>query len=234
MPASTPDALDATDRPPADASADAPVARSASSEEDRTLVRRALGYTDSDPADGAPTGPRDERAFERLVAKYRVPLTRHVAAMLRDPQATDDLVQEAFVKAFAALSSYDPGYAFSTWLYRIATNHTIDHLRRRRVATVSLDKPIATREGEVQMEVPDSTYRPDRAIVSDQRGALLRDAIERLPEKYHRVIVMRHQEDLSYEEIADRLGLPLGTVKAHIFRARALLNKHLRDRRDDL
>ena len=195
-------------------------ARSASSEEDRALVGRALGG--------------DQRAYERLVAKYRVPLTRHVTGMLRDPQAVDDLVQEALVKAFTALPSYDPAFAFSTWLYRIATNHAIDHIRRRRLPTVSLDKPIATREGEVQMELPDSTYRPDRAIVSDQRGALLRDAIDRLPEKYHRVIVMRHQEDLSYEEIADQLGLPLGTVKAHIFRARALLNKFLRDRRDDL
>jgi RNA polymerase sigma-70 factor (ECF subfamily) len=195
-------------------------ARSASSEEDRALVGRALAG--------------DQRAYERLVGKYRVPLTRHVTGMLRDPQAVDDLVQEAFVKAFTALPSYDPSYAFSTWLYRIATNHAIDHIRRRRLPTVSIDKPIATREGEVQMELPDSTYRPDRAIVSDQRGALLRDAIDRLPEKYHRVIVMRHQEDLSYEEIADQLGLPLGTVKAHIFRARALLNKYLRDRRDDL
>lgn len=205
----------------AETSADsAAPARSASSEEDRALVTRALGG--------------DQRAYERLVAKYQGPLTRHVGTMLRDAQALDDLVQEAFVKAFGALASYSPEYAFSTWLYRIATNHTIDHIRRRRVATVSIDKPIATRDGEMQMELPDTTYRPDRAIVADQRGALLREAIDRLPEKYHRVIVMRHQEDLSYEEIAEALELPLGTVKAHIFRARALLNKYLRDRRDDL
>lgn len=221
---------------PSDPSAPSPAtdtapARSASSEEDRALVRQALGAPD---ASGAATARRDERAFERLVAKYRTPLTRHVRTMLRDPQAADDLVQEAFVKAFTALPSYSPDYAFSTWLYRIATNHTIDHLRRRRVLTVSIDKPVATRDGEMQMELPDSTYRPDRAIVADQRGALLKEAIERLPPKYHRVIVMRHQDDLSYEEIAEQLGLPLGTVKAHIFRARALLNKFLRDRRDDL
>jgi RNA polymerase sigma-70 factor (ECF subfamily) len=218
-------------RPDAPAEAAAKPARSASSEEDRALVRRALGEPG---ADGQPTARRDERAFERLVEKYRGPLTRHVAGMLRDPQATDDLVQEAFVKAFTALPSYSPDYAFSTWLYRIATNHTIDHIRRRRLKTVSIDKPIGTRDGEMQMELPDSTYRPDRAIVADQRGALLREAIDRLPEKYHRVIVMRHQEDLSYEEIATALDLPLGTVKAHIFRARALLNKFLRDQRDDL
>jgi len=79
--------------------------------------------------------------------------------------------------------------------------------------------------------LPDSSYRPDRHIVEDQRNALIREAIEQLPEKYHRVIVMRHQQEKSYEEIAAELDLPLGTVKAHIFRARGLLYKHLRDKR---
>ena len=197
---------------------------SASSEEDRALVRRALGEG------SAP----DEAAFARLVAKYQTPLTRHVGQMMRSPIDVEDLVQEAFVKAFGALPSYSPDYAFSTWLYRIATNHAIDHIRRRRLKTVSIDKPIQTQEGEVQVEIPDSTYRPDRAIVESQRGAILRDAVDALPEKYHRVIVMRHRDEMTYEDIAETLGLPLGTVKAHIFRARALLNKALKDRRGDL
>ena len=198
---------------------------SASSEEDRALVRRALGEDGRAP---------DQAAFARLVAKYQAPLTRHVGQMMRVEADVEDLVQEALVKAFAALDRYSPEYAFSTWLYRIATNHAIDHLRRKKLQTVSLDKPIQTKEGEVQAEVPDSTWRPDRHIVADQQRQLINEAIARLPEKYHRVIVMRHQEDLSYEEIAEQLDLPLGTVKAHIFRARALLYKYLKDRRDDL
>lgn len=198
---------------------------SASSEEDRALVRRALGE------DGR---AGDEAAYARLVAKYRDPLVRHVGQMMRSAVDVEDLVQEAFVKAFGSLGSYSPEYAFSTWLYRIATNHAIDHIRRRRLPTVSIDKPIQTGDGEVQAEIPDSTYRPDRAIVESQRGAILREAVDALPEKYHRVIVMRHHDEMSYEDIAGALGLPLGTVKAHIFRARALLNKALRDRRDDL
>ena len=197
-----------------------PAPPSASSEEDRALVRRAL------------TG--EEAAFARLVAKYREPLQRHVGQMMRTPADIEDLVQEALVKAFTALPSYSPEYAFSTWLYRIATNHAIDHIRRRRLPTFSIDKPVQTSDGEVQVEIPDSTYRPDRAIVESQRGAILADAIAGLPEKYHRVIVMRHRDELSYEEIAETLGLPLGTVKAHIFRARALLNKALRARHDDI
>lgn len=197
-----------------------PSAPSASSEEDRGLVTAALGG--------------DEAAYARLVGKYQEPLRRHVGRMVRDRQQVHDLVQEAFVKAFGSLESYSPAYAFSTWLYRITTNHTIDHIRKRKLPTFSIDKPIQTRDGELQMDLPDTTYRPDRAVVADQRNAILREAIEGLPPKYHRVIVMRHQQEMSYEEIADDLDLPLGTVKAHIFRARALLNKALRDRREEL
>ena len=201
-------------------SSPSPSAPSASSEEDRATVADALGG--------------DQRAYERLVDKYRGPLTHHVGKMVRDGAVVDDLVQEAFVKAFGSLESYSPAYAFSTWLYRITTNHAIDHIRRKKLPTFSIDKPVQTRDGELQMELPDTTYRPDRAVVTDQRNAILREAVENLPPKYHRVIVLRHQEEKTYDEIAEELGLPLGTVKAHIFRARALLNKALRARRDEL
>jgi RNA polymerase sigma-70 factor (ECF subfamily) len=84
----------------------------------------------------------------------------------------------------------------------------------------------------MEVELPDTTYRPDRHIVEDQRKTLIQEAIDALPPKYHRVIVLRHQHEKSYEEIARELDLPLGTVKAHIFRAREMLNKYLRERRD--
>ncbi|HIG73450.1 MAG TPA: sigma-70 family RNA polymerase sigma factor [Bacteroidetes bacterium] len=193
---------------------------SASSEEDRALVTEALGG--------------DQGAYARLMAKYQEPLQRHVRKMVRDTAIVEDLVQEAFVKAFKALDRYAPEYAFSTWLYRITTNHTIDHIRRKKLKTTSIDKPVQTRDGEMQMELPDTTYRPDKHLVADQRNEIIAAAIEDLPPKYHRVIVMRHQREMSYEEIATELDLPLGTVKAHIFRARAHLNKFLRDRRDEL
>jgi RNA polymerase sigma-70 factor (ECF subfamily) len=193
---------------------------SASSEEDRGLVRRAL--------------EGDRIAYEKLGRKYREPLARHVGRLVRDRDDVDDLVQESLTKALTQLASYDPSYAFSTWLYRIATNHSIDHLRRRKLATYSLDQPIRTKDGEMQAEVPDSTWRPDRHVVADQQRTLINEAIAKLPEKYHRVIVMRHVEELAYEEIAEQLDLPLGTVKAHIFRARALLYRYLRDRQEDL
>jgi RNA polymerase sigma factor (sigma-70 family) len=198
-----------------------PDAPSASSEQDRILVEDALAGR--------------EAAYGRLLEKYQEPIRRHINRMVRDKKAVDDLVQESFIKAFTSLGSYSSEFAFSTWLYKIATNHTIDYLRRKKLATVSIDRPPGREEGDDRaMDLPDVTYQPDRHVMADQRRELIHEAVERLPEKYHRVIVMRHQQEMSYEEIAEELDLPLGTVKAHIFRARAMLYKHLRDRRGDL
>jgi len=176
----------------------------------------------------------DQGAYVELMEKYRNALTRHIQRMVRQQGEVDDLVQECFIKAFSALKSYSADYAFSTWLYKIATNHTIDFLRKKKLATMSIDRPIQTRDGEVEYELPDTSYRPDRHIVQDERKLMIQDAIDQLPPKYNRVIVMRHQQEKSYEEIARELDLPLGTVKAHIFRARALLYKYLRDKRQNL
>jgi len=190
---------------------------SQSSEQDRSLVEEALAGRQS--------------AFNELVEKYRGALTRHVQRMVRQQGEVDDLVQECFIKAFTALKSYSSDYAFSTWLYKIATNHTIDFLRKKKLSTMSIDRPLQTKDGEIEYELPDLSYKPDRHIVADERRQLIQAAIDTLPEKYHRVIVMRHQQEKSYEEIARELDLPLGTVKAHIFRARALLYKYLLDKR---
>lgn len=192
-------------------------APSASSEQDRALVTEALSGS--------------QAAYNQLVDKYRGALSRHVGRMIRKQSEVDDLVQECFIKAFSALQSYSSDYAFSTWLYKIATNHTIDYLRKKKLKTMSIDSPIKTRDGEVEYELPDTSYRPDRHIQEDQRRELIQEAIDDLPPKYHKVIVMRHQQEKSYDEIARELDLPLGTVKAHIFRARALLYKYLREKR---
>ena len=190
---------------------------SASSEQDRTFVEQAL--------------EGKQEAYRALLEKYQGPLSRHIGKMVRDKKMVEDLVQESFIKAFDALESYSPKYAFSTWLYKIASNHTIDYLRKKKLDKFSIDAPLSTREGDMSYELPDATYRPDRHIVEDQRHELIQNAIDALPPKYHRVIVLRHQEEMAYQDIADELDLPLGTVKAHIFRARELLNKYLRDKR---
>ncbi len=175
----------------------------------------------------------DQRAFEKLVSKYQKPLYFHVMKMVKVHEQVEDLIQEAFVKAFDNLSSYNTDYAFSTWLYRITTNHTIDYLRKKKLKTTSIDEPVKTREGEMSVELEDHSSQTDRNIIRTQRQKIIRNAIAELPKKYRRVIEMRHLEELSYQEISDDLDLPLGTVKAHIFRAREMLYKSLKDKREE-
>ena len=191
---------------------------SESSLEDDALVERAIGG--------------DEQAYKKLVDKYERAIHYHILKMIRDKEQVEDLVQETFVKAFDNLNSYSTDYAFSTWLYRIATNHTIDYLRKRKLQTLSIDEPVQTRDGDMKMQLPDESAGTDRDIIRKQRKKIVQQAIQDLPPKYRRVIEMRHMEEKSYQEIADVLDLPLGTVKAHIFRARELLYKELKDKRE--
>jgi len=172
----------------------------------------------------------EQAAFARLRQKYHESIYNLIYRMIRDKEEVPDLTQEAFIKAFTSLASYNEEYAFSTWLYKIATNNCIDYIRRKKLQAFSLDKPIESKEGELTFEVPDSTYEPDRAMIALQRSKLLEEAINSLPEKYKIVIRMRHVEEKEYQEIAKILNIPLGTVKAHIFRARELLYKYLKDR----
>lgn len=184
--------------------------------EDTTLIQRAL--------------KGDQSAFARLREKYHDAIYNLIYRMIREKDEVEDLTQEAFIKAFGSLASFNDEYAFSTWLYKIATNNCIDHIRRKKLQTFSIDKPVETRENDIVFELPDSTYEPDQDMISRQRKKLLDDAIHSLPPKYRQVIIMRHQEEMEYQEIAKILKLPLGTVKAHIFRAREMLYKYLRDK----
>jgi RNA polymerase sigma-70 factor (ECF subfamily) len=185
-----------------------------SRKEDQELIVRALGG--------------EEAAYAKLRNKYWRPLHAMLSRMIHNKHDAEDLTQEAFIKAFGSLQSYNPEYAFSTWLYKIASNNCIDYLRKRRLQTVSIDNPIRLRDGEVQMELPDrDAPRPDTPLTSSERTAILQEAVKNLPEKYRKVIELRHTHELEYNDIAERLNLPLGTVKAHLFRARALLLKRL-------
>lgn len=186
------------------------------SKEDLDLVRRAL--------------KGEDQAYRELVGKYRNGLYYHILKLVRDKSVVDDMVQETLLKAFDNLPSFNQQYAFSTWLYRIATNHSIDYLRKRKLQTYSLDEPYDGREGETQMQVSDESFATDRDVMSEQRNRIIADAIESLPEKYREVIRLRHMEEKSYQEISEVLDLPLGTIKAHLFRGRELLYKYLKDK----
>jgi RNA polymerase sigma-70 factor (ECF subfamily) len=148
---------------------------------------------------------------------------------VRNPQEAEDLSQEAFIKAFGALHSFNEEFAFSTWLMKIATNNCIDFLRKKKLRTYSIDEPVSYKDEKIQFELPDHDPTPERQILNQERSQLIDDAIQSLPNRYRQVIVLRHKEEKSYEEIAELLDLPLGTVKARIFRAREMLNKSIRD-----
>ncbi len=162
--------------------------------------------------------------------KYHDAIFNFVFKMVHDRPQVEDLTQEAFIKAFQSLKNFNDEYAFSTWLYKIAMNNSIDFIRKRKLQMYSIDKPIESKDSDYTFELPDESYEADRELISGQRARLLNEAIAKLPEKYKKVIRLRHVEEKSYEEIAEALKLPIGTVKAHIFRAREMLYRSLRDK----
>ena len=170
----------------------------------------------------------DEKAYSELTQKYQKPLYFHVRKMIRNSDFAEDLVQDIFLKAFKSLINYKNDYAFSTWLYRIATNHTIDYLRKKKLETLSIHADDSDdRHATIQLADEDSFT--DEPMIRRERKNKVHEAIGQLPEKYREVILKRHIEEKSYQEIAEEMDIPLGTVKAHIFRARELLYKYMKD-----
>lgn len=171
----------------------------------------------------------DQKAYTALVEQHRTSVYHIVNKIVHNTDIAHDLVQETFMKAFSSLAMYRSEYRFATWLYKIAANASIDFLRKKRIQALSLDRPLETKDGQVEFEVPDYSFHPGRDLERKEQRFTIDEAIESLPPKYREVIIYRHKDDKSYEEIADLLGIPVGTVKARIFRARELLKKKLRN-----
>lgn len=170
----------------------------------------------------------EEEQFETLVRRYQIRVQSHVARMVGNRDDALDLSQEIFVKVFQALDRYNPEFKFSTWLFRIAGNAAIDHLRKRRPRTVPLEVPDP--EGGGRMSSPEyktSELDPYALLRNSERGDAIASAIESLPAEFKELIALRHFTGLSYEEIAEVKGMPLGTVKNKLFRARAVLKERL-------
>ena len=165
---------------------------------------------------------RDQGAFSKLLEKYRSSLMAHILKYVSVVEDAEDICQRSFEKAFMNIERYNPQYAFSTWLYNIAQNEAIDHLRRSRSSINSV--PIST-EREALEVLSGSTPEDDYIVVQAVRDLI--SGIERLPESYRQVAELRFIKDYAYEDIARELGLPLGTVKTRISRARKLLEKML-------
>jgi RNA polymerase sigma-70 factor (ECF subfamily) len=180
--------------------------------EDADLIRRALSG--------------EQSAFAKLLGKYRRQVYTLTMRMLGQEQDAEDAAQDAFIRAFQSLESCDPNRPFLRWIYRIAYNLCVDRYRRRRYVTISLDEPIG--EEQFTRELTDETPGPDERLDMKEEQRRLTELLSTLPPRYRAVVVLRHQDDLSYEEIADILNLPLGTVKARMHRAHNLLRKMLK------
>lgn len=170
----------------------------------------------------------DMAAFTELVVHYKDRLFNFIYRMIHSREEAEDLLQEVFLRVYKSLSSYSPQFQFSTWIYRIAQNLCIDTLRKQRVPTVSVDCPLGDDE-DLVMELPDQSMSPEVLFESADLRREVESAIADLPPKYRAVIVLRHLQGLSYEEISLITDLPVNTVKTHIFRARRILRERLKD-----
>lgn len=177
----------------------------------------------------------DQRAYADLMRMYKEPIYLMLLKMTNNPTEADDLTIEAFGKAFASLHLYTPTHAFSTWLYSIATNNCVDFIRKKRLQTVYIDD-VWTSSGDEAWEypIPSEGSNPEESIIHEQRVQMLRDVVKQLKPRYRRLVELRYFEEKSYEEIAEELHLPLGTVKVQLFRARDLLQNILRSRKESI
>jgi RNA polymerase sigma-70 factor (ECF subfamily) len=178
---------------------------------DYELIRLALDHN-------------DRTAFATLMGNYRDSIYFMLLKMTNNKDDAEDLTIEAFGKAFKKLEQYTPDYAFSTWLFKIAANNCIDFIRRKKKHLVSIDKEYQDESGtELAQRIPAEVLDPEEEMIKDQKIKIMREVVDKLKPHYRILIELRYFKEYSYEEIAAELNIPLGTVKAKLFRARDLL-----------
>ncbi len=190
--------------------------------EDKSLILSEKARHDYELVQKALQG--DEKAFARLLTRYKDTIYFMLLKMVNNRSDAEDLTLEAFGKAFKNLHQYSPTYAFSTWLFKIASNNCIDFLRKKKGVHVSIENK---EEGENPDPIKLKSKEPDpeERLIRQQKAILLRNVVRKLKPRYQTLVELRYFREFSYEEIAKELDLPLGTVKAQLFRAREMLFK---------
>jgi len=173
----------------------------------------------------------DQKAYADLMNNYRDSLYYMLLKMTNDPTDADDLTIEAFGKAFKNLDSYTPDYAFSTWLFKIATNNCIDFIRKKKRMNFTVAKSYdnEAEPQEIAKNLPSGTLDPEEKFIESQKIKLMRDVVEKLKPHYRKLVELRYFSEYSYEEISIEMNLPIGTVKAQLFRAREFLYNILKN-----
>lgn len=177
----------------------------------------------------------DQKAYAELMGRYRDAIFYMLLKMVNNTSDAEDLTIEAFGKAFKNIHQYTPNFAFSTWLFKIATNNCIDFIRKRRGNVISLDQSFhdddsTAPSAHIQSDLPD----PETNMINQQKIKLMRDVVNKLKPRYRRLVELRYFSEYSYEEISHELDLPIGTVKAQLFRARELLYNILKNTEDKI
>lgn len=176
-----------------------------------------------------------QAAYAELMERYRESVYFTMFKMVKNTDDADDLTIEAFGKAFNRLEQYSPSFAFSTWLFKIASNNCIDFIRKKRIKVTSMDTGFTRDNGEViYFDAKSNTQNPEEAIIQSQKVKMMRNLVSKLKPRYRELVELRYFEELSYEEIAETLNLPLGTVKAQLFRARDFLANMIENTKDSI
>lgn len=175
----------------------------------------------------------DPKAYNELMRLYRDPIYFMLYEKLGDQELAKDLTIEALGKAFRKLHMYTPDYTFSTWLYTVARNNCIDYLRKHKLPTISIDKMMLDEDGKRNtFDLKSKDPNPEGVMIKKQRIAILRQIVDQLKPKYRDLVKLRYFKELNYEEIAELLEIPLGTVKAQLYRSREQLFKIMSGSRD--
>lgn len=170
----------------------------------------------------------DQKAFADLMGRYKDAIYFMLIKMVNNSSDAEDLTIEAFGKAFKNIQQYTPNYAFSTWLFKIATNNCIDFIRKKKATTISLDQNDDDPD-KASTDIQASILDPEEEMIKAQKQKMLREIVSKLKPRYRKLIELRYFKEYSYEEIAEELELPIGTVKAQLFRARELLYNILKN-----
>lgn len=176
----------------------------------------------------------DQHAYASLMERYRDTVFYMLLKMVKNRSDAEDLTIEAFGKAFKKLHQYTPDFAFSTWLFKIASNNCIDFLRKRRTSTISIDGQLDEYGETIPFTIKTDLPDPEEDLIRQQKSKHLHDVVSKLKPRYKELVTLRYFDELSYEEIAERMNLPIGTVKAQLFRARELLCNVLKSTQETL
>jgi RNA polymerase sigma factor (sigma-70 family) len=175
----------------------------------------------------------DDAAYAKLLQRYKRPVYHMVLKMVRNIDDAEDLTIESFAKAFKSLHRFKKDFTFSTWLFRIATNNTIDFIRKKKLNTLSIENTFTDDDGQsVSIDVEDENPDPQEETIKAQKAEIIQLFVDKLPSKYQKLVRLRYFHELSYEEIAEELDAPLGTVKAQLHRARELMFEMVKNKRD--